>query len=174
MQIRAAVPSDAEPLAQMLHAYLAERYPDHPGTDAAQLRRDVFESKRQQIIVAENDRQVVGFVAFDPIYDMHWAAAGIQIADLYVAPPYRGFGLAVALLVEACAAGRRAGATFLAGPSYDQGSAVGRFYERLAVGWPTAQCRLGGHAFRAIAEQSGRPIRAILRSLPPKIWNYEP
>ena len=102
MLIRPATPNDAEPLARLLRECLRESYPGHPGSSAEDLRRDIFGPTvdgrpRQSIIVAETGGDLVGLVAWDTIYDMHWATFGAQVADFYVAPAHRGRGLAVEL-----------------------------------------------------------------------------
>ena len=174
MQIRRATAEDAEALAGLLAAYLGERHPDHHGTTADELRRDVLsDDAGQQVLLAEREGRPIGFVAWDAVYDMHWAARGAQIADLYVEPASRGHGVALALVTGVCADAKERGAMFLRGGAYDRASATGRFYERIAVGMDSAECSCGGRAFRHLAELHGQPIRTILRNLPPREWNFE-
>ncbi|HYH82891.1 MAG TPA: hypothetical protein VEX86_24065 [Longimicrobium sp.] len=83
VQIRPATLDDADALAALLADYLRERHPDHAGTTADQLRRDVLgEPHGQRVLLAENGGRPIAFVAWDAVYDMHWAAKGAQIADL--------------------------------------------------------------------------------------------
>ncbi len=103
---------------------------------------------REEDRIHEREGELTGFVAWDRIYDLHWGFNGVQIADLYVVPERRGYGLALPLLVAICAEARAGGATFLRGASYDRSSATGRFYERLAVG-------LARPSARALAGPSG-------------------
>lgn len=174
MHIRRATLDDADAFAALLGDYLAEKTPDHPGCTADVLRRDVLSGDAgQQVIVGERDGRIVAFAAWDRVYDMHWAARGVQIADLYVEPASRGHGLALALLAAVCAEGRAGGAVFLRGHSDDRASATGRFYERIAIGFDTAECNCAGRAFRHLAEMHGQPVRAIVRSLPRREWNFE-
>jgi GNAT superfamily N-acetyltransferase len=174
MHIRRATPDDAEALAALHAAYLAEMWPDHPGVTAEVLRRDVLSGDAgQHVLVAEREGRMIGFAAWDRIYDMHWAARGVQVADLYVEPASRGHGVALAMLAAVCAAGRAGGAVFLRGHSYDRASPTGRFYERIAVGFDTSECNCAGRAFRTLAELHGQPVRTILRSLPAREANFE-
>lgn len=173
MEIRLATLDDAAGLAALLADYLRERHPDHPGATADELRRDVLAGTgSQRVLLAERSGRLIGFVAWDRVYDMHWAAKGSQVADLYVAPASRGHGVALALLAGVCAEARREGATFLRGSAYDRDSPTGRFYERIAVGFESAECHCSGRAFRHLAELHGSPVRVLVRSLPPREWNF--
>ena len=174
-EIRPAGPGDAETLAALVAGYMADRFPEHPGTPADILRRDVLSGAAgHRVLLAEKEGGAIGFVAWDRVYDLHWAKGGAQVADLYVAPPHRGRGVALALIAALCAEARREGATFLRGAAYDRTSPTGRLYERIAVGWDSAECTCAGKAFRALAGLAGSPPRALARGLPPKAWNYLP
>jgi GNAT superfamily N-acetyltransferase len=174
MHIRRATPDDADALARLLADYLAERWPDHPGCTADALRRDVLSGDAgQRVVVAERDGRPIGFAAWDRTYDMHWAARGVQIAELYVEPGSRGHGVALAMVAAVCAESRAEGAIFLRGAAYDRASATGRFYERIAIGRDSAECTCAGRAFRHLASLHGRPVRAMIRDLPPREWNFE-
>ncbi|HVJ20171.1 MAG TPA: GNAT family N-acetyltransferase [Polyangiaceae bacterium] len=175
MNIRRAVVGDAAGLATLLSDYLREKYPSHRGSSADELERDVLGHGRgQRVVVAELGQGLGGFVAWDAVYDMHWAMHGAQIADLYVIPSARGRGIALALVAGLCAEAHKDGATFLRGASYDRASPTGRFYERIAVGADSAECHCSGRAFRTLAGLHGQRIRTIVQSLPPKEWNLEP
>ena len=175
MHVRPATPEDAEGLARMLAAYLAEGFPDHPGMDAARLRDEVLADPHgQRVVVAERGGELVGFMSWHPVYDMHWGASGATIADLYVEPASRGHGVALALTVEVCAIARAEGGSFLRGGSYDRSSPTGRFYERFAIGYDSAECHCGGRAFRELADLRGRSPREAARALPPREWNFQP
>lgn len=174
MHTRLATLDDADSIAALLADYMAEQGLGHPGSTADEIRRDALSgASGQRIAVAERDGHIVAFAAWDRIYDMHWAARGVQIADLYVEPASRGHGVALALLAAVCAEGRANGAVFLRGHSYDRAAATGRFYERIAIGFDTAECNCAGRAFRHLAEMHGQPVRAIIRSLPRREWNFE-
>ena len=175
MQVRRATPHDAEALARLLSAYLAESFPDHPGTAAERLADDVLANPHgQRVVVAERGGELVGFMSWHPVYDMHWGASGAAIADLYVEPASRGHGVALSLTVELCAIAREEGGSFLRGAAYDRDSATGRFYERFAIGFDSAECHCGGRAFRELADLRGSSPKEVARSLPPKEWNFQP
>jgi len=173
MRIRAATRDDANDLARLLSDYLREGYPCHIGSTADQLRRDVLSAAPlQQVLLAEQSGHSVGFVAWNPVYDMHWAVAGAQVADLYVAPPYRGRGIALALLAQLAADVRAEGGAFLRGGAYDRQS-TRKFYGRIAVIAPSGETHLSGRAFRHLADLAGKPVREMVRDLPLVAWNFE-
>ncbi|HEU4629744.1 MAG TPA: GNAT family N-acetyltransferase [Gemmatimonadaceae bacterium] len=175
MQIRPAGPGDGELLASLLSAYLAEEFPAHTGSSAAVLERDVLGgASGLRVLLIEVHGQAAGFIAWHRVYDLHWAKRGAQIDDLYVVPARRGLGLALALVAAVCAATAREGGSYLQGVAFDRASPVGRFYERIAVAFDSAECHCAGRAFRRLAALHGQPPRAIARGLPPKSWNYEP
>jgi GNAT superfamily N-acetyltransferase len=173
MNVRVANASDAECLALQLRDYLDEGYPGHAGSTAVELRRDVLTlGARHHVLLVVLRGTPVGFLAWDEVYDMPWAAAGAQIADVYVAPPARGHGAALLLITRACSESRALGGRFLRGGAYERGS-TRRFYARVAVVAPSGDTHLSGRAFRQLAGLGDYPIRQLLRSLPPVEWNYE-
>ena len=175
MDIRSAGPGDGGMLASLLGAYMSEQFPGHAGSSAAALERDVLSGDSGlRVLVVGVSGQPAGFISWHRVYDMHWAKRGAQVADLYVVPRHRGLGLALALVAAVCATSRRDGGTYLQGGAFDRASPTGRFYERIAVAFDSAECHCSGRAFRQLADLHGQPPRAIVRGLPPKAWNHEP
>lgn len=172
MNVRRPTADDAETLAALLTAYLRESYPGHIGSSPEQLRRDVLGARaRHHVLFAETRDTAIGFVAWDFVYDMHWATGGAQIADLFVLPSYRGLGVSLALIASAAAEVKADGGGFLRGGAYDRES-TRRSYARVAVVRPSGDTYLSARAFRRVAELAGRPIRDIVRGLPPIEWNF--
>jgi GNAT superfamily N-acetyltransferase len=172
MPIRIAVPADAVALERMIRDYLHESYVGHVGTPAATLRHDVLAgTTTQRVLLAERLTGLIGFVAWDGVYDLHWAVRGAQVADLYVAPEARGLGVALELLATLCSVVAADGGAFIRGGAYDRPS-TRAFYSRIAVVEPsTGETHLSARAFRHLASLSGLPARAIRRALPPLEWN---
>ena len=172
MHVRRATSDDADTLAALLAAYLRESYPGHQGSSPEQLRRDVLGQRPlHHVLLAETREKLVGFVAWDLVYDMHWATSGAQIADIFVIPSYRGLGVSLALVANAAADVLANGGKFLRGGAYDRDS-TRRSYARLAVVHPSGDTYLSARAFRRVAELADRPIRDIIRGLPPVEWNF--
>jgi GNAT superfamily N-acetyltransferase len=172
MPIRLALPEDAVVLESMIRDYLHESYSGHLGTPAATLRLDVLAgATTQRVLLAERLDGLTGFVAWDGVYDLHWAARGAQIADLYVVPAARGLGIALELLASLCSVLASEGGVFVRGGAYDRAS-TRAFYGRIAVVEPgTGETHLSGRAFRQLAALGGLSARAIARALPALEWN---
>jgi GNAT superfamily N-acetyltransferase len=172
LRVRKATADDADTLAALLAAYLRESYPDHSGSSPEQLRRDVLrERSLHQVLLAESRDTAVGFVAWDFVYDMHWATSGAQIADLFVIPSYRGLAVSLALIASAAAEVLANGGGFLRGGAYDRES-TRRSYARVAAVYPSGDTYLSARAFRRVAELADLPIREMFRRLPPVEWNF--
>jgi GNAT superfamily N-acetyltransferase len=178
IHVRLASAADAELLAGLVAACLAESYPGHPGTPADVMQRDVFApspppaAQPRVALATRRDGTPLGFLAWDATYDLHWATAGAHVSDLYVVPGARGWSVAVALVAFCCAQVLAAGGAYLRGEAYDRPS-TRRFYGRLAVVRASGETALGGRAFRHMASLAGAPPRELLGGLPPVEWNYE-
>lgn len=165
IHIRVATADDAVALSALVVACVRESYEGHPGATPDELRSDVLgERSRHRVLLATSRTGAVGFLSWDPLYDMHWAQSGGQIADLYVVPTYRGLGVSVALLAAACAEILSEGGTFARGGAYDRES-TRRFYSRLAEVSANGETHLSGAAFRQLASLSGHAPRDIVRAL---------
>ena len=172
LQVRRATADDAGVLSALLAAYLGESYPGHLGSSPEQLRRDVFaEHSLHHVLLVETRDTAIGFVAWDLVYDMHWATSGGQIADLFVVPSQRGLGVSLALVASAAAGVLAKGGGFLRGGANDRES-TRRSYARVAAVHPSGDTYLSARAFRRVAELAGLPIREIVRGLPPVEWNF--
>ncbi len=169
--VRAAAPGDVPALVPLWTAYMRETYGDewHGSPDA--LRRDAF-GRACEMAVAEVDGRLVGFVAWEPSYDLHHCVSGGEVLDLFVVKERRGKGTAVALLCAAAKAVQSRGGMYLKGGAVATGSG-GKLYGRIGVCNPGVDCIIGGRAFRRLAELAGRPAREVARGLPARAWNYE-
>jgi predicted N-acetyltransferase YhbS len=166
MLIRDATSDDAADLSALILECVREGYVGHPGATADELRRDVLGPgrDRHRVLLAQSGKGLIGFISWDPVYDMHWAQSGAQIADLYVAPARRGLGVALALIAAVCARTDFTGGTFVRGGAYDRES-TRRFYSRFAEVTANGDTHVSGNAFRELAALAGRAPREILRAL---------
>lgn len=135
--------------------------------------RDGF-GKKFSMAVAEctNTLQLVGFVAWQCSYDLHWGTTGATVLDLYVLPEHRCRGLAPLMLQRVASLVKENGGTFLSGQSIVNPTHPQRLYRRIAVEVAGAECILGGRAFRAFAELESESLKRFVKGLPPKEWNY--
>ena len=62
------------------------------------LREWIFEKKRAEVILAEENGEPVGFALFFHNFSTFLGRAGIYLEDLFVKPKYRGKGIGKALL----------------------------------------------------------------------------
>jgi GNAT superfamily N-acetyltransferase len=171
--VRAAEQRDVPALVELLEAYMQETFTVAWRGSAEALRRDGFGREFETQVAVMGAGRVIGFAAWTQSYDLHHCLTGGDILDLYVAPGYRGRGVAPALVCTVAAEIGRRGGTYVKGQAVDN-RAVQRLYARFAMCFPGADCIVGGRAFRHLATLAGRSGRGMVRSLPEKSWNYEP
>jgi GNAT superfamily N-acetyltransferase len=100
--LRAAEASDSALLGRMLDGLLAALGEPRFEFDAGErLLRDGFGAiRRFEAIIAEQDRQPVGYALFWPIYDTELGAPSLFLSDLLVSETARGRGIARDLMAE--------------------------------------------------------------------------
>jgi len=174
-RVRAATPADCDALAALRLAYVEERFPSHRKYGADTILADAFgPGAAYSLLVAERAEQLVGFLAWGPTYDLNHGMRGGAVCGLFVVPSMRGHGIVLELVAAAAAAVAEAGGVFLHGGAYERSGPVGRVYERIAIGFDSAECFIGGRAFRSIVALAGGSARDILRGLPDRSQNHEP
>ncbi|MEP0706643.1 GNAT family N-acetyltransferase [Parvibaculum sp.] len=99
MQIRTARPEDAAAIAQ-LSRELAEHLSDpDPGADDALLLELGFGGERWfECLVAETEKEIVGYALYCRRFEAHTRARKIYLADLAVAKRRRGEGVGEKLI----------------------------------------------------------------------------
>jgi GNAT superfamily N-acetyltransferase len=98
-EIRRAVPADAEQLVQLVLGLMRHLGDPEDGFDAARFTGDAFGAEPQfSVLVAEQDRRLVGYALFHDAYEPVFAARGIYLSDIYVAAGARRHGIGRALL----------------------------------------------------------------------------
>jgi GNAT superfamily N-acetyltransferase len=170
-QIRDAAPEDMPQLAGLLDEYLDETFHRRWRGAIGALTRDVL-GVEASTLVAVDDGELVGFSIWQRAYDVHHCLHGGTLLDLYVQRPHRGASFTPELLLATVAKVAAAGGSFLRGQSVNPSAS--RLYERLAVRFPGTELQLGGRAFRELAALQGRPLREVIRALPPRSANLEP
>ncbi len=134
--------------------------------------RDGF-GERFRVILAEMV-DIIGFAAWAKHYDLHHGLVVGEVLDMYVAPGYRGCGIAAQLIAETAAAIKTCGGTFVKGQVLTGEDHTARFYDRISHQFPGADCYVSGRAFRSLADLAGVDVRTLLKSLLHKDWNKEP
>jgi len=174
IEVRAATTDYVPAIAAFLQDYMREVFgPDAVWAGSADgLTRDGF-GRRFEMMVAARDGVPVGFMGWQPDYDLHHCHSGGEVLDLYVRPDVRGLGVALRLVAAVAAAVRARGGVYVRGLTTGDPE-TRALYDRVAVAFDGANCILGGAAFRVVADLAGKPARVIIRGLPAKQTNFDP
>jgi GNAT superfamily N-acetyltransferase len=173
LTVRSVVPGDVPGVARLVEQFMHDAFTRPWGGSAEALARDGFGAHFEMSVAIAADAELVGFAAWEDMYDLHHCVPGAHVIDLYVAPSHRGIGVALALLADVSAHVRDRGGSFLRGQALPA-RGLEHLYGRVAVLFPGDECNVGGRAFRALADLAGVPAREAIRRLPEKAWNYEP
>lgn len=123
-------------------------------------------------LLATDQGEPVGFALWRRTWDARRCVTGGELLDVFVQKAFRGGAIAPELLLGVVADVAKDGGVFLRGEEVAmQGD---RLYQRFAVTQPGTEFTLSGRAFRELAALDGRPLRDVLRALPPKSANFEP
>lgn len=135
MRIRSGRPSDAPQLLALIKGLAAyERLSDQVVAEEAGLLRNLFgERAVAETLIAEDQRQVVGFALFFPTFSTFLARPGIYLEDLFVLPDRRGQGIGRALLTEVARIADRRGCGRLEWSVLDWNQDAIGFYRRLGA-----------------------------------------
>jgi ribosomal protein S18 acetylase RimI-like enzyme len=128
--VRRATPSDAEPVAQLLHDFQLEFDEPSPGTQLLAERYEKLIRNREMTVLLVGD----GPDGFAQLRYRPWVySAGknahAYLEELYVVPDRRGNGLGRALLEEAIEAARAEGATHMELGTSESDTAARGLYE---------------------------------------------
>ena len=77
-----------------------EKLEDQVVADVETLERELFDEGGAQVLIAEVDRQPVGFALFFHNFSTFLGRRGLYLEDLYVRPAWRGRGIGRALLAR--------------------------------------------------------------------------
>src|SRR5262249_14982710 len=113
--IRPFVPADINGAVALFAAYMHELFNEPSALTADVILRD-GQGLHFSLMLAVHGRDgAVGFAAWRRTYDLHHAALGGEICDLFVMRPYRGRALALRLAAGVAKAVRQWGGVFLKG-----------------------------------------------------------
>lgn len=150
----------ADLAAIILMADALNRYEGKPptGLTEAVLDRHIFgPAAMLSCLIAELDRQAVGYAAFQPTFDMESASAGLYMADLFVAEPTRRRGVGRALVRALAGETLRRGYSWLAWRVMETNPRAQAFYR--AIGG--ARIEVDTYAI------DGDKLSALARTPPP-------
>lgn len=156
--IRKASPQDV-PLILRLIRQLAdyEKLLSEVVADEALLERHLFGPRPSaEVLIAERDKQPVGFALFFPTFSTFLGRPGIWLEDLFVIPEARGLGIGKALLAKVAEIAVERGAGRLEWTVLDWNEPAIGFYRKLGAlpmnEWTTY--RLTGDSLRNLARGS--------------------
>jgi len=93
MQIRAAKPGDEQAIFALIQELaLYEKAPEQVSNSAEQLSQDLFKSFICEAIVAEENKEIVGFALFYTAYST-WKGKILYLEDFYVKENHRKNGV---------------------------------------------------------------------------------
>lgn len=160
--VRRARKEDAATVSAMCLALNEdEAVPGRRFTPQAMLRDAFAPEPRFILLVAELAGVVVGYALATPSYESNWAAPGLCVGDIYVAPPARRRGVARALVAALAAQARREGRAYLWWTSLSGNAGAREFYR--ALGSTTEHLHahaLAGDEFARLADEGRAAIDA--------------
>jgi GNAT superfamily N-acetyltransferase len=126
MTVRRAVPADAERIASL---FTDEGYPSGPSDIVERLGR--FDSEHSQVLVADHDGEVLGFVAVHALPRFEHSDRIVRVMALVVDASVRERGIGRLLMEEAERVGREVGAAFAEVTAGHHRPDARRLYEEL-------------------------------------------
>jgi GNAT superfamily N-acetyltransferase len=126
MTVRRAVPADAERIASL---FTDEGYPSGPSDIVERLGR--FDSEHSQVLVADHDGEVLGFVAVHALPRFEHSDRIVRVMALVVDAGVRERGIGRLLMEEAERVGREVGAAFAEVTAGHHRPDARRLYEEL-------------------------------------------
>ena len=156
----------------MFSLYMREAYGADNCLTPAVLRRD--HGRHFNLLLATDENGVpIGFAAWRNAYDLHHAAEGVEVPDLFVVPRYRGRTVALRLIAALAGMARAQGASYIVG-EVGPGGPRSRLVRRMAVGFTAETVYLAGRGLRELADLADAGSRTLLARLPRPEASREP
>jgi GNAT superfamily N-acetyltransferase len=157
-RIRYAVRQDVPAIGELIRLLAEyERLAHEVTFELADLERHLFgATPRAEVLIAEEDRRVVGFALFFHSFSTFLAKPGIYLEDLFVRPEVRGRGHGKALLAALAGLAVERGCGRLEWSVLDWNDPAMGFYRRLGAqpmsDWTVY--RLTGNALQGLAQEA--------------------
>lgn len=158
LNIRPAQEKDIDAIFELILGLAAyEQLSDRVTGNTELLRSHLFGSRPcTEAIVAEFDRQVVGFGLFFPTYSTFLTQPGIHLEDVFVQPEYRRQGVGKALMTAIAKIAHDRGCGRLEWSVLEWNQNAIEFYQSLGAtilpDWKT--CRMTAEVLASIATKS--------------------
>lgn len=182
--VRRAHEADVPAIAEMIEDFVPAEHPAHAHVRSIEKMRAAYFGASPvatlyvvtRLVVSREvatgeaaQEDVVGFVQWQPFFDLWWSKMGGRVEWLYIRPRARGFGLPAMLMARVASEVRSQGGEYLLGGGYSDDLAS--LYERVVRAWPSREAALSAEAFHAMADLNGKSPREIVRDLPPRALN---
>lgn len=97
IKIRSAIPGDEKAIFFLIQELaLYEKAPEQVTNSSAQLKIDLFETAVCEAIVAERDKEIIGFALYYTSYST-WKGLSLYLEDFYVKANHRKCGVGTLL-----------------------------------------------------------------------------
>jgi ribosomal protein S18 acetylase RimI-like enzyme len=134
MSIRRAHSTDAAAIAALARALALHVCDPDPGEDTMSLVATCLSSDPWcECLVAEIEREVVGYASFSRRYDPHTRERSLWLSDLVVALNCRGLGVGHALVRALSARAADLGAGSVCFEVWNENASALRFYDRIGA-----------------------------------------
>jgi GNAT superfamily N-acetyltransferase len=159
LRVRAAIPDDADAVAEMARAFSLEDGGRPSRLTAEAFRRDGFGPNAAfTALVAERDGRFSGYALHYPGYDSDGATRGVYLADLFVRTDERRRGVGRALVSAVAATARQDGARWMFWSVLKRNKSARRFYRTIAPELrDVLVCAAFGDAFGRLADETRTP-----------------
>ena len=153
--VRPAAATDVKRLLELFGELAEYEHLEHElRATEEQLREALFGARpAAEALIAERDREVVGYALFFPTFSSFLASTGVWLEDLFVRPACRGEGVGKALLEAVAGLVRERGGERLEWAALDWNELALGFYRRIGATtmneWITH--RLDGEALSDLA-----------------------
>ncbi|MDA1309161.1 MAG: GNAT family N-acetyltransferase [Proteobacteria bacterium] len=153
-QIRPAVPSDGQRVAEMAAALSAHEGEPPPPFDADSFRRYGFGAERRfDTILAEDQGRIIGYVLFCDSFHVGVGTPGLHMIDLFVEPAHRRSGAGRSLVGALSRICLERGGTWITWQCQPGNVEALEFYDRIkGRRFAAANFELTGDALGAIAD----------------------
>jgi GNAT superfamily N-acetyltransferase len=155
-------------------AYMRETFATTSAMTPDILLRDGRGLRFSLLVAVDAADRPIAFAAWRPAYDLHHAASGGEIPDLFVERAHRGKGLSIRLVAAVARAVRAAGGGYLKSEVLLDDERRSRLLHRVAVGFLGESVYVAGRAFRQLSELEDSDPRTLVRSLPRPDANRAP
>lgn len=154
--IRPAKLADAEAIAHLMRGLAIDQGDPDDQVTPATVERDLLGPSRVLTAhVAETEGGVVGYVAFHSSYESSYAARGLYVSDIYVAPELRRRGIARKLLASVARAAKAEGLVYLWWVSQPGNATAHRLYRSIAdIEEPVLAHAVTDEAFQRLADEA--------------------